>query len=128
MTGKKAAWMIAAGVTLAGLESGAPPLGARHEVVQPVATTLRVQQINPTTRSLMDTPEASIKQDILSVSFDASDICSFYIEDCFGTTAYSGAFPADGMEYSYDLTGIGEGLFRLVIVNQRSEYEGSFKL
>ena len=41
--------MIAAGVTLAGLESGAPPLGARHEVVQPVATTLRVQQINPTT-------------------------------------------------------------------------------
>lgn len=49
MTGKKAAWMIAAGVTLAGLESGAPPLGARHEVVQPVATTLRVQQINPTT-------------------------------------------------------------------------------
>ena len=49
MTGKKAAWMIAAGVTLAGLESGAPPLGARHEVVQAVATTLRVQQINPTT-------------------------------------------------------------------------------
>ena len=49
MTGKKAAWMIAAGVTLAGLESGAPPLGARHEVVQPVAITLRVQQINPTT-------------------------------------------------------------------------------
>lgn len=32
------------------------------------------------------------------------------------------------MEYSYDLSGIGEGLLRLVIVNQRSEYEGYFNL
>ena len=94
----------------------------------PDETKIELQQINPTTRSLMDTPEASIYKDILSVSFDASGICSFYIEDCFGTTAYTGAFPADGMEYSYDLTGIGEGLFRLVIVNQRSEYDGYFNL
>lgn len=44
----------------------------------PDETDIKLQQINPTTRSLMDTPEASIKQDILSISFDASGICSFY--------------------------------------------------
>ena len=76
----------------------------------------------------MDTPEASIKQDILSISFDTSGICSFYIEDDFGTIAYSGAFPADGMEYSYDLTGIGEGIFRLVIDGLCGMYEGYFTM
>ena len=76
--------------------------------------------------SLMDTPEASIKQDILSVSFDASGICSFYIEDSFGATVYTGVFPADGMEYSYNLSGIGEGLYRLVIDGPTGMYEGYF--
>ena len=78
------------------------------------------------TEILMDTPEASIKQDILSVSFDASGICSFYIEDSFGATVYTGVFPADGMEYSYNLSGIGEGLFRLVIDGPTGMYEGYF--
>lgn len=93
-----------------------------------IAREINLQSVDVRIRSLDLTPEASIYKDILSVSFDASGICSFYIEDCFGTTAYIGAFPADGMEYSYDLTGIGEGLFRLVIISQRSEYEGFFNL
>ena len=89
---------------------------------------IEIRSVEATTRSLDTTPEASIYKDILSISFDASGICSFYIEDCFGATVYTGAFPANGMEYSYDLSGIGEGLLRLVIVNQRSEYEGYFNL
>lgn len=93
-----------------------------------IAREIDLNSVDVRIRSLDITPEASIYKDILSVSFDASGICSFYIEDSFGATVYTGVFPADGMEYSYDLTGIGEGLFRLVIVNQRSEYEGYFNL
>ena len=73
-----------------------------------------------------ETEIASIYKDILSVSFDASSTCSFYIEDSFGATVYAGAFPADGMEYSYDLRSIGEGLFRLVIDGPTGMYEGYF--
>ena len=64
------------------------------------------------TRSLTDAPEASISNDILTVSFDGSGMYSLYIEDSFGVTVYSSALPANGMEYDYDLSGIGEGLFR----------------
>ena len=46
------------------------------------------------------------------------------IEDSFGGTVYSSALPADGMEYSYDLSGIGEGMFRLVLEGPGGEYEG----
>lgn len=93
-----------------------------------IAREIRIKSVEATTRSLDTTPEASIYKDILSISFDASGTCSFYIEDCFGAIVYTGVFPANGMEYSYDLSGIGEGLLRLVIVNQRSEYEGYFNL
>lgn len=93
-----------------------------------IARKIDLTSVEIITRSLDITPEASIYKDILSISFDASGICSFYIEDCFGATVYTGAFPANGMEYSYNLSGIGEGLFRLVIVNQRSEYEGFFTI
>ena len=60
-----------------------------------------------TTRSLTALPEASIdaQSGQLSVSFDT-----------------------DGMEYSYDLSGIGEGMFRLVIEGPGGEYEGYFNL
>ena len=36
--------------------------------------------------------------------------------------------PADGMEYDYDLSGIGEGLFRLILDGHNGEYEGFFIL
>ena len=64
------------------------------------------------TRSLTDVPEAYISNDVLNVSFDGSGMYSLYIEDRFGVTVYSSALPANGMEYDYDLSGIGEGLFR----------------
>ena len=69
-----------------------------------------------TTRSLTALPEASIdaQSGQLSVSFDSGGTCALLV--------------ADGMEYSYDLSGIGEGMFRLVIEGPGGEYEGYFNL
>lgn len=92
----------------------------------PDETEIELHKINPTTRSLMDTPEASIKQDILSASFDASGIYSLYVENSFGDIVYSSTLPANGMEHDYDLSGIGTGLLRLVIEGQGGKYEGYF--
>ena len=84
---------------------------------------------NPTTRSIIeDIPEASIQNDVLSVSFDDSGVYSLYIEDSFGVSVYTSAQPANGMEYDYDLSGIGEGLFRLVLSGPSGEYEGYFTI
>ena len=48
-------------------------------------TTIKIKHINPTTRSIIeDIPEASIQNDVLSVSFDDSGVYSLYIEDSFG--------------------------------------------
>ncbi|HJB43902.1 MAG TPA: DUF3244 domain-containing protein [Candidatus Coprenecus merdipullorum] len=93
-----------------------------------IAREINLNSVDVRIRSLDITPEASIYKDILSVSFDASGICTFYIEDSFGATVYTGAFPADGMEYSYNLSGIGEGLFRLVIDGPGNMYEGYFTM
>ena len=54
-------------------------------------------------------PEASIRHEVLSVSFDGSGMYSLYIEDSFGAVVYQSMLPADGMEHDYDLSGIGEG-------------------
>ncbi|HJB44950.1 MAG TPA: hypothetical protein IAB87_09245, partial [Candidatus Coprenecus merdipullorum] len=40
--------------------------------------------------------------------------CALLVEDSLGVPVYTSTLPADGMEYSYDLSGIGEGMFRLV--------------
>ena len=88
------------------------------------------QKTDPSTRSISDAdlPEASIRNDELSVSFDDSGMYSLYIEDNFGVTVYTSALPANGMEYDYDLSGIGDGLFRLVLSGSSGEYEGYFTI
>ena len=92
-------------------------------------TTIKIKHINPTTRSIAeDIPEASISNDVLTVSFDGSGMYSLYVEDSFGVTVYSSALPANGMEYDYDLSAIGDGLFRLVISGPSSDYEGYFTI
>ena len=73
-------------------------------------------------------PEASVRNDLLTVSFDGAGTYSLYVKDSFGVTVYSSALPANGMEYDYDLSGIGEGLFRLVISGTSGEYEGYFTI
>ena len=91
-----------------------------------LAKIIHLQKTGPITRSLTDIPEASIQRDILTVSFDGSGMYSLYIEDSFGVIVYSSALPANGMEYDYDLSGIGEGLFRLVISGPSGDYAGHF--
>ena len=45
-----------------------------------------------------------------------------------GNIVYTSTLPADGIEYDYDLSGIGTGLLRLVIDGYGGEYEGYFTL
>ena len=99
-------------------------LAAQDDIVRDIT----IRRININTRSIDIAPEASIQNDVLSVSFDDSGMCSLYIEDSFGVTVYTSALPANGMEYDYDLSGIGEGLFRLVLSGPSGEYEGYFTI
>lgn len=93
-----------------------------------IAREIRIKSVEVTTRSIVSIPEATIFKDILSVSFDDSGFYSLYVESSFGDIVYSSTLPADGMEYSYDLSGIGEGLLRLVIEGHGGEYEGFFTI
>ena len=104
-------------------------LGAYTASATDDITRILIYQINPTTRSIVeDIPEASISNDVLTVSFNGSGMYSLYIEDNFGVTVYTSALPANGMEYDYALSDIGEGLFRLVISGPSGEYEGYFTI
>ncbi|HIR95111.1 MAG TPA: hypothetical protein IAC05_03620 [Candidatus Coprenecus stercorigallinarum] len=85
-----------------------------------------IQSVDTDTRSIVGTPEATIENGIISISFDASGVYSLYIEDSMGNIIYTSTLPADGMEYDYDLSGIGTGLLRLVIKGHGGEYEGFF--
>ena len=93
-----------------------------------VVRRIRLHKNTVHTRSLTEMPEASISNGILTVSFDGSGMYSLYVEDSFGITVYSSALPANGMEYDYGLSGIGEGLFRLVISGPSGDYEGYFTI
>ena len=85
-----------------------------------------IQSVDTDTRSIVGTPEATIENGIISISFDASGVYSLYIEDSMGNIIYTSTLPADGMEYDYDLSGIGTGLLRLVIKGHGGEFEGYF--
>lgn len=82
------------------------------------------------TRGFIDMPEASIdtQTNIVSVSFDDSGMYTLYIENSLGDVLYQSVLPANGLEYHYDLSGIGEGYFRLVLEGASGEYEGFFTL
>lgn len=87
-----------------------------------------LQRIGVETRSINVVIEAFIRGDILSISFDDSGTYSLYIEDDFNATVYSSILPADGMEYDFDLSCIGNGTFRIVLVGLNGEYEGYFTI
>ena len=63
-----------------------------------LTTIIHLRKTGLNTRSISDAdlPEASIRNDELSVSFDDSGMYSLYIEDNFGVTVYSSAMPANG--------------------------------
>ncbi len=87
-----------------------------------------LERIGIQTRSLGDSPEAFVCNDILTVSFNESGVYSLYIEDNIGDTVYTSVLPADGMENDFDLSCIGNGTFRIVLVGMNGEYEGYFTL
>lgn len=68
-----------------------------------------LHKVIPTTRSIIKVPEASISHEVLMVSFSSSGTYSMTVMDIFGVPVYISTLPADGMEYSFDLSGIGEG-------------------
>lgn len=87
-----------------------------------------IKSVDYNTRSVVVLPEATIGNGIISISFDASGVYSLYIEDSMGNIIYTSSLPADGMEYDYDLSGIGTGLLRLVIKGHGGEFEGYFHI
>ena len=99
-----------------------------HPTLSAEDDKININNTNIYTRSVTVMPEASIRHEVLSVSFDGSGMYSLYIEDSFGAVVYQSMLHADGMEYDYDLSGIGEGLFRLILDGHEGEYEGFFTL
>ncbi len=91
-----------------------------------IAREINLNSVDVRIRSTVSSPEATIFKDILSVSFDDSGVYSLYIENCLGEIVYTSTLPANGIEYDYDLSGIGEGLFLLVLKGQFDEFEGYF--
>ena len=75
-------------------------------------------------------PQASINVQtrILVVSMVDYGVYTLYVEDGLLETVYQSVLPANGLQYHYDLSGIGEGNFRLVIEGASGEYEGFFTL
>ena len=101
---------------------------AAHGTDDDIVREIEIRRLDVLTRSVSSTPDAAIFRDILSISFDNSGIFSLYIENTFGEIVYTSTLPADGIEYDYDLSGIGTGLLRLVIEGYGGEYEGYFQL
>ena len=102
-----------------------PSAASSHPDDADVIEIYRVTDI--ITRSVSETPDASILGDLLILSiYDGSAIYSLLVEDALGVTVYTSTLPADGMEYSYDLSGIGKGLHRLVLDGPGGKYEGYF--
>lgn len=91
---------------------------------------IAINRQNTETRSIIYVPEASVDTQtcILSISFQSSGIYYFYITNNIGEILYEAVLPANGLEYCYDLSGIGDGFFRLVIEGKCGEYEGFFTL
>ena len=80
------------------------------------------------TRSVANLPEASIENRILIVSFDDYGVYSLFIENDSGIIVYYSVLPADGIEYHFDLSGIGAGTYRLILDGHKGEYEGYFSI
>lgn len=75
-------------------------------------------------------PHASINAQtcLLVVSMDDCGMYTLYVQDSLFETVYQSVLPANGLQYHYDLSGIGDGNFRLVIEGASGEYEGFFSL
>ena len=69
------------------------------------------------TRGLeLNNPSGEISGAILTLSFQSSGNYELYIKNSLGIIVYISTLPADGMEYTYDLSGIGGCMFRALAV------------
>lgn len=93
-----------------------------------IARKIDIQSVDVRTRSIVSNPESTIFKNILSVSFEDFGIYFLHIESSLGEIVYTSTLPADGMVYSYDLSGIGGGMFRLVLDGPGGMYEGYFTI
>lgn len=92
-------------------------------------TTIIINKVVINTRGIIQEPYATISEaNVLSISFDASGVYYLYIENSSGVIVYTSALPANGMDYSYDLSCIGDGLFFLILKGPSGEYEGYFSI
>lgn len=89
---------------------------------------IELKSVDITTRSITTLPEASISNDVMIVSFHSSGLYSLIVYNCYRGIVLSSQLPADGMEYDYDISGIGKGLFHLVIDGPGGMYEGYFTI
>ena len=105
-------------------------LGTISSVADDKDKEILINKSIPTTRSLSDMPHASINAQtcLLVVSMDDCGMYTLYVQDSLFETVYQSVLPANGLQYHYDLSGIGEGYFRLVIEGASGEYEGFFSL
>lgn len=58
-----------------------------------------LNKVIPTTRGIVEVPEASISHEVLRVSFSSSGIYSLTVSDSLGSPVYISSLPADGMGY-----------------------------
>lgn len=100
-----------------------------HTLTADEKTEILIQYTYPTTRSIASYhPKAYIQHDILSLFAENGGIYSFSIENNLGETHFSSTFTADGAEYDFCISSIGNGLFRLIIKGNGNVYEGLFNI
>lgn len=79
-----------------------------------------------TTRSIVSLPEASIGESgTLTISFESVGVYTLSIESG-DNVVFSSFLPADGCEYSFDLSNMEEGTYYIVLEGPTGEYEGYF--
>lgn len=89
-------------------------------------TTILVNRVGIDTRSTASFPQVTISDsNILAITFDESDIFHINIEDYYGEIVYTSVFYADGQVYTYDLSSIGQGTFKLTL-DGLYKFEGYF--
>lgn len=90
-------------------------------------TTILVNRVGIDSRSTASFPQVTISDsNILAITFNESDIFYINIEDCCGEIVYTSVFHADGQVYTYDLSSIGQGTFKLTL-DGLYKFEGSFQ-
>lgn len=101
------------------------PMSGEEQIINVLLSRGRIA-----TRSSLSLPRASIDDyKNLTISFESSGTYTLLIKyENTDDIAFSSLLPADGNEYSYDLTALKEGNYCLILDGPSGEYEGYFFL